>query len=173
MKPTITENLNMIKNIIKKEQYEDALHACEKMLETHPENTVDVLRVRAYAFARQNNYQQAIEDYKLIFKREDGAIRDHYLAADYALYAGEFTKAEIWFKKTLILSDEQNEIWFKAATFFLLAYTQMWLSKYHEAIINLDNAIAIDPDVAMPLPFVSGMCGHQQLREQINYRAKQ
>lgn len=165
-------NFEQIDRLIRKRRYKEALCKCEIAQGTSPSEQADVLRMRARIFARCDDYERALQDCGTIFEMGEGAIRDYYRAADYALSAGQFSQAEAWFNKVLLLGEEQNEAWFKAAAYFLLAYSQMELNQYSEAIKNLDRAVAVEPDVAMPIPSMCGLCSHQQLREEIRGRTK-
>ena len=162
-----------LESLGKESCYEDALCKFELALEKHPSEKINVLRIRARFFARCNNHVLAVKDCETIFDTEKGTIRDYYLAAGYALSAGQFAQAAIWLSKVLLLGEIQNESWFKAAAYFLLAYSHMELRQYPEAIENLECAINVEPDVAMPIPsMMCGLCSHQQLREEIMRRIK-
>ena len=61
---------------------------------------------------------------------------------------------------------EQNETWFNSAALLLLSYAQMRLGQLKEAESNLDKAVAIDPECAMPVRG-EGIVTHQALRAEI------
>lgn len=168
----MAKDLKEIEKLIKEGRYDEALLECEENLEENSVEKVDILRAHARVLARCNNYERAIQDCEIIFEAGEGTLRDYYRAADYALSAGQFAQAAIWFKEVLQLGEEQNEAWFKAASYFLLAYAQMELGQHHEAITSLDGAVAVEPDVAMPIPSMCGMCSHQLLREKIKRQSK-
>ncbi len=159
-------DVRQIKSLADKRQYEAALAECEKLLHESEDCNPDVLRVRSYVFALRGDYQRALQDREAVFEMGEGTIKDYYLGADDAISAGNFTLAAKWLNEVLRLGEAQNEIWFESATYFLLAYVYMKLGQYQEAIINLDNAHAIESDIAMPLPGL-GMCDHNRLREEI------
>lgn len=160
-------SLKKIEQLAKMGLYEEALIACDDLFKEQNFNKVDVLRTRAFVFARSGDYGSAVRDREAIIETGKGEIRDYYRAADNALSAGQLTKATIWFEIVLKLGKEINETWFKAASYFLLAFTQMELGSYDAALSNLQNAVIADPDVSMPLPHLCGMCGHEQLRNEI------
>ncbi len=83
---------------------------------------------------------------------------------------GEFLKASVWFKDVLRLSELQNETWFNSASYFLLAYSQMELCDYKNALINLEKAVKISPNCSMPIHNI-GMCDHNELKKEIIHRA--
>lgn len=163
-------DLKAIKSLTEQKRYDEALAACEELLRQAPESKADVLRARASVFARSRDYERALHDRETLFEMGEGKIADYYLAADTALAARKFTQAAIWLKEVLRLGEAQSETWFKAASHFLLAYAQMEIGQYQEAFANLDCAIAVEADIAMPLPGMCGTCSHEQLREEIRRR---
>jgi tetratricopeptide (TPR) repeat protein len=166
-------DLKQIKSLADQRRYDQALAECEAFIESIPENKADALRTRAYIFALMGDYQRALRDREMIIDMGEGTIRDYYRGADNALSAGKFTQAATWLNEVLRMGEEQNETWFKSASYFLLAYAQMEVRQYQEAIANIDRAVAIEADVAMPLPGISGMCNQRQLREEIMRRQAQ
>jgi tetratricopeptide (TPR) repeat protein len=162
--------LKQIETLAKQKRYQEALSGCERLLREAPEKKADILRTRAHVFARSGDYQHAVVDWKAIIEMGEATIRDYYRGADNALFAGQFAQAASWFQEVLRLGEEQNEDWFKSASYFLLAYAQMELKQYTEALASLNKAIAIEADVSMPLPDMCGMCNSQQLREEIERR---
>lgn len=163
-------DLKRIDLLGKQKRYEEALAECEKLLQETPEKKVDILRARAHVFARSGDYQHAVADRIAILEMGEATIRDYYRAADNAIFAGQFALAAGWFREVLRIGEEQNEEWFKSASYFLLAYAQMELGQYPEALTSLNAAIAIESDVSMPLPCMCGMCSPQQLGEEIRRR---
>lgn len=160
-------DLKTIKSLTEQKRYDDALAACELLLQEIPERTADILRSRASVFVRIRDYERALQDRQSLFKMGEGTIADYYLAADNALSARKFAEACGWLSEVLRLGEEQGETWFKAGAYFLLAYAQMELGQYKDAIATLDHAVAVEVDIAMPLPGMCGICSHQQLREKI------
>jgi hypothetical protein len=69
------------------------------------------------------------------------------------------------------LGEEQSEDWFKSAAYLFLAYAHMELGEYEEAVDNVDAAMVVEADCAMPLPEV-GMCSAEQLKKEIMRRAR-
>lgn len=162
--------LEEVISFIDKRQYDDAIAACNALLEESREKKIDVLRVRAYAYARAGEYQHALEDYDRIFEDEGVEIKDFYLAGFDAIYAAQFEKALDCFLEVLRLSKEQKENWFLSATLFYLSYVQMQLNEYGKAVEYLNEAVLVEADVAMPVP-EGGFCNGEQLREEIERRA--
>jgi tetratricopeptide (TPR) repeat protein len=160
-------DLKQIKSLAERDQYDEALAECDGLLSGSTGKKADVLRMRAHVFALRGDYSNAVEGRETVLEMGEGTIKDYYRAADNALSAGQFAQAADWFKEVLRLGEGQNETWFKSASYFLLAYAQMELGQYQEAIANLDCAVAVEADVAMPLPGVCGTFSNQQLREEI------
>ena len=158
-----------IKFLAEHDRYDEALEQCEKLFADFPESKADILRTRAYVFARKGDYPNALRDREAIFAMGTGGIRDYFLAGNNALFAGRFLQASNWLNEVLRLGEEQNETWFKAGSYFLLAYAQMELGNYSEADANLKTAMSVEPRCAMPLPGL-GMCDESRLREQIRRR---
>jgi tetratricopeptide (TPR) repeat protein len=166
----IEKILKRIDKLAKEHRYEEALGECNKLLKEVPMAQLDILRMRSRIHARCNDFEQSLIDFSMIVETGEATIRDYYSAADCALSAGKFAQAASCYKEVLRLGEEQNETWFRSASFFLLAYAQMELGQFQEANQNLDSAIAAEANVAMPVPSMCGMCTHQQLREEIRHR---
>lgn len=162
--------LEKIRFLTKQKLYNEAFVECEKLLNELPERKYEILRIRASTFARSGNYAGALQDYKTIIEDGEGTISDYYLAASRSLYAEQFAKAIMYFLEVLRLGEEQDDAWFKSATYFYLSYTQMELSNYREANDYLDEAVKQSPDIALPIPKVCGMLSHFELRKEIHRR---
>lgn len=162
-------SLQRIKSLTNKAQYDEALAECENVLKSGSDPNIDVLRQRAHIFALQDDYLNALRDEEAILATGDGALKDYYHSANYALHAGELEKSVHRLKDLLRLGEEQGEDWFKSAACLLLAYAYMELGNYAEAIHNVDSAMAVEADCAMPLPEV-GMCSADQLKKEITRR---
>jgi tetratricopeptide (TPR) repeat protein len=158
-----------IKQLIEQRDYEQALTACEKALSETPEQKIDVLRLRAEAFAIIGDYEKAIADYETIIAQAPGAIRDYYLAAFNCLSLNRFERARELYEVVLRLGREQNELWFESPSNFYLSYVQMELEDYDKALIFLGAAAQTETDLALPIPDI-GMCSEQQLRQEIQRR---
>lgn len=161
---TLTE----IEALAKQERYREALDECEKLLELFPCN-LDVMRTRAYVFARSGDYNSALQDRKTILAKDGKQLNDYYLAANNALAIREFAQASVFLDELLSLGREQNESWFESAALFLQAYVQMELEVFKSALSCLDKAVDIDPDCSLPLPGI-GYCTANQLRIEIESR---
>lgn len=159
-------SLKEIKSLAEQARYHDALTECTKLFQDPQANKADVLRTRAYVFALSGDYERAIRDRETIFSMGEGTIRDYYLAADHALSSRDFAQTCAWLNEVLRLGEDQNEAWFKSAAHFLLAYAQMALGQYEEAIANLDRAVVVESSVAMLTPEL-GMCNQDRLRQEI------
>lgn len=162
-------DLKKIKSLAEEEKYEQALEECNEYLKKFPDRKADILRVRAYTFSLLGNYESALQDRKIIFEIGESTIKDYYLAANNALSLGEYKQACIWLDEVLRIGKDQNETWFDSGAYFLLAYAQMELKCYKEAINNLNNAVCCDPNCAMPLPNL-GLWKHDRLKQEIEYR---
>ena len=164
--------LDEIKRLAEQDHYEEALAKCEELLNGIPEKKTEILRVRAYVFALLGDYESALKDREAIFKMDKGILKDYFLAADNALELGDFIRAVGWLKKLLRLGKEHNETWFESSAYFLLAYAQMELGHYDDAIVDLDCAISLEANCSMFLPNL-GMWDHNRLKEEIHRRAKE
>lgn len=164
-------NLVEITALIKQRRYEDAFIECDKLLEEVPEQKYDILRTRAYAFARSGNYSMALKDHESLLEGGEARAGDFYQAAFDALYAGELVTAIKWFREVLLLGERDKEAYFKSATYFYLSYAEMKLGNFASAREYLNEAVTVEADVGMPLPEV-GMWDHQQLLKEIQRREK-
>jgi tetratricopeptide (TPR) repeat protein len=164
--------INEIESLIKRRNYIEALAECEKLLIEMPEEKLEILRTRAYAFARMKDYERALDDYETILETNEAAIRDYYLAAFRSLYVEQFAKTVIWLQRVLQLSAQQNDIWFVSASYFYLAYAEMKLGNPTEANNYLDQAVKASPNIALPIPHLCGMFNHSQLRDEIERQQK-
>ncbi len=158
--------LKEIETLIQQKRYDEALSKCEELLEIEADRKSDILRQRSKIYALIDNYELAIIDYETIFSTGEGKIADYYLAAYWGLHSESFTESLEGFLIVLKMGDEQNETWFKSASFFYIAYIQMELEHFDEADLYLEKAANVESNVAMPIPDV-GMCNAMQLREEI------
>lgn len=159
-----------IKALAEKGESDEALAQCNALLTELPESKAGILRLRAYIYARRGMYEEAIADREMLISGGNGILRDYYQLGDNSLSAGRFADASKWFHEVLRMGAEQNETWFDAAALLLLSYAQMRLGQLHEAEKNLEKAVAIDPECAMPVRG-EGTLTHQSLRDQIRRRA--
>jgi tetratricopeptide (TPR) repeat protein len=164
--------LKHIKAIAEKGEYDRALTECEKLLRGPGPKKTDILRTRAYVFALSGDYGNAVKDRQAIMEMGEATVDDYFLAANNALSAGNVKRASVWLKEVLRLGEEQNETWFKSASLFLLAYSEMELRQFSNAHLSLSRAIAIEPACAMSLPGM-GMCNHKKLEDEIRKRRDQ
>jgi tetratricopeptide (TPR) repeat protein len=164
-------DLKEIKTLAEKDRFDEAIAKCEEILRGHCESKADVLRVRAYVYSLWGHYDKAIQDRESILRMGQGILRDYYLAGDNALTLGNFVQASVWLEEVLRLGQEQSENWFESAACFLLAFAKMELGDYEEAISNLDRAVDVDANCAMPLPGL-GTWDHNRLRNEIRRRAQ-
>ena len=159
-------NMQQIKNIAKQGEFEKALEECENHLSNGLTEKVEVMRARSHVYTLMRNYEKALSDREAVLELEDCAIRDYYLAADCAIINESYDKAYVWLMDVLRLSDEEGEDWFLSAANFLLAYVQMKLGNYPDAIKFLDEAVLIEADCSMHIPEY-GMCSSSLLRSEI------
>ncbi len=163
-------NLEEISTLIENRQFDEAINECNLLLAKMPEERIEILRIRAFAFDMAGDSERSLEDHERIFEEEGVTIKDFYLAAFRAVFAAQFEKARVWFSEVLRLSREQEETWFLSATLFHLSYVEMQLNDYGKAIEYLNEATLVDADVGMPIP-EGGICTSEQLREEIERRA--
>ena len=164
-------NAKQIRALADRKQYLDALAECENSLRTGNEDHLEILRARAYVLSLMENYGAALEDWYRILETGEQQIRDYFLAANDALYAVDLTKAITWLGDVLRLGKEQNVTWYASSAHLLLAYAQMELGQYGEAIQNVNKAEAEEADCAYPIPDV-GMCSVNQLRAELERRGR-
>lgn len=162
----IEKHKKRIKTLVEKDAHDDALAQCDALLAEQPEVRAEVLRLRAYVHADRGLYDEAIADRETLVNEGLAILRDYYQLGDNSMSAGRFMEAIRWFHEVLRRGAEQNETWFDSAALLLLSYTQMRLGQLQEAERNLDKAVAIDPECAMPVRG-AGIVTHQSLREEI------
>lgn len=161
-----------IKTLAERGDLDTAMDRCNRLLDASPSSTADLLRLRAYLHALAGHYAQAVADREDAFEKGADSIRDYYLAADNALSAGHWEKAANWFGQVLKLGEKENETWFRAASFFLLAYAKMELQQFSSAREALSRAIEEEPDISMPVPGLYGMVSSDQLSAELSVREK-
>ena len=155
-----------IKTLIENKAHDEALAQCNALLAEQPELRGEVLRLRAYVHAHRGLYDEAIADRESLVNEGLAILRDYYQLGDNSMSAGRFKEASKWFHEVLRRGAEQNETWFNSAALLLLSYAQMRLGQLQEAESNLDKAVAIDPECAMPVRG-EGIVTHQALRAEI------
>jgi tetratricopeptide (TPR) repeat protein len=158
--------------LVKQGLLDEALAQCDFLIVQHPEWRVDIIRLRAYTYARKGMYPQAISEREALIESGDGMLRDYFQLGDNLLSAGRFAAASESFQEVLRLGAEQNESWFESAALLLLAYAQLRLGQLQLAIVYLDRAVAINPESAMPV-HGEGMLTHQDLRIKIDEALRQ
>ena len=164
-------DLDLIRALAKKDRYVEALNQCQALLSNPTIDEIDVLRVRAYVYARSGDYENALVDRNSVIESGNALIQDYYLFADNALSAGKFEQAAIWFREVIRIGEIEHETWFASGSHFLLAYTEMMLGKFDNAYVNADKAEALEADCSMPTPD-GGMYSVSQLRELISDRER-
>lgn len=155
-----------IKSLVQRKAHDEALAECNAFKAQHPELKAEVLRLRAYIHAHRGAYDDAIADRESLVNEGLAILRDYYQLGDNSLSAGRFKEASKWFNDALRRGAEENETWFDSAALLLLSYSQMRLGLLQEAEKNLDKAVALDADCAMPVRG-EGIVTHQSLREEI------
>ena len=166
-----TIEIKKIKSLAEHGKYDEALSECDELIRCGSIEHIQIHRLKAHILELAGDYPHAMVHRKEVLEMKGTTLGDYYLAADNSISMKEFETAANLLQKVLSLGKEQNETWFDSASFFLLSYVQMELGEYDEAVRSLDRAVNIDPDVAMPLVHV-GMCNHDQLRKEIDRRAK-
>ncbi len=163
-------NNETIKLLVKENKYDEALSVCKAMLEYCDLNDrPEILRMRAYTYSHMGDYLRALTDREEVLQLGECTLKDLYLTADNALNLGEFKLASSVLKDLLELGAKQNEHWFDSAAYFELSYAQMELGNYKESLTNLEKAIDVEPNCAMPLPS-QGMVGYEKLKREITRR---
>jgi tetratricopeptide (TPR) repeat protein len=156
---TLPKDLKDIKLLTKLRRFSEALDACEDLIHSNPDQATEILRHRALIFSLQGDYERAVQD-RIPVLESDPNLGDYYLAADNALSASHFELSAKWFKDVLRLGSERKEAWFESAAHFLLAYAEMELRDYDNALASLGQAVTIDPQVKMPIPHLGMRDGH-------------
>lgn len=157
------------KTLVDQGKAAEALDLCSQLLAQLPQATADILRLRAYVYALEGRYTEAIADRSSVIARGEGILRDYYQLGDNSLSAGLFEDASRWLQEALRLGRVQGESWFESAALLLLSYVKMQLGQLQEASETLERAVAIDPECAMPIRG-HGMVTHQSLRDEITRR---
>lgn len=158
-----------IKKLAEAGKHDDAISQCNELLDKAPEWRADVLRLRAYSYALQGMYEEAIADRETLINNGEGKLRDYFLIAYNSLSAGRLEDASNWFKEVLRIGAEQNETWFESTSWLLLSFSQMQLGHLDEAEISVARAAAIEPDCSMPV-HGKGMVTIQDIRGEIQRR---
>jgi len=163
---TYDMNTKQIKRLAEQGDHDQAIAESNKLLEDLLGDKTDILRTRAYVYSLMGDYENALQDREAITQSTKAELKDYYQAGDSAIMSGNFMKAASYLKTTLLLGQQQNEAWFDSAASFLLAYAELEMGQYENALKSLDHAVILDEDCAMPLPEI-GMCDHKCLREEI------
>jgi tetratricopeptide (TPR) repeat protein len=164
-------NLSEIEKLAKEDRYDEALAECDALLRSGVADSSDILRTRAYVYARSGQHSSASADYEEVLKRGDASIRDYYQAGDQALKAEDMELAFRHFREVLTLGERQSEAWFKSAVLFYLAFIEMNRKNCESALTYVDQARSAEPDCAMPLPG-QGMVSVQELEARIRQRCR-
>jgi len=159
-----------IKTLVENDSHEEALAQCNALLAAQPESQAEILRLRAYVHAHRGTYDEAIADRESLINSGTACLRDYYQLGDNSLSAGRFEDASKWFHEVLRRGAQQNDTWFDSAALLLLSYAQMRLGELQDAEKNLEKAVAIDAECAIPVRG-EGIVTHQSLRDEIRRRA--
>lgn len=89
----------------------EAIDLCSQLLAQLPQATADILRLRAYVYALEGRYTEAIADRNSVIARGEGILRDYYQLGDNSLSAGRFEDASRWLQEALRLGRIQSEAW--------------------------------------------------------------
>lgn len=158
-----------VKTLVDQGKAAEALDLCGQLLAQLPQATADILRLRAYVYALEGRYAEAIADRNSVIESGEGKLRDYYQLGDNAVSAGRFEDASRWLQEALRLGRIQGESWFESAALLLLSYAKMQLGQLQEASETLERAVAVDPECAMPIRG-HGVVTHQSLRDEITRR---
>lgn len=160
-------DLAQIERLAKASRYDEALSACESLLRGGETDAVDILRTRAYVYARSGDYVRASMDREAVLHSGSPTIRDYYYAADQALKAENLELAHRRFDEVLQFGAAQNEDWFRCASLFYLAYIEIEQGDYEAASRHIALVKASEPECAMPLPNSCGMVSVKALEDEI------
>lgn len=171
MTPFLLQNRHMeiqeIKALFSKSLYKEGFDRCNRLLAEQTSNYEEILRARAYGYARSKDYENAVLDYERLIRSPGCTISDYYLAGYHALFIEDYDRATEWLNVVLNCADESQDNWFTSAAYFYLSFTQMKLGAFDEALISLDRLSEIKVDGGLPLP--NGQwCTYVQLRKEIN-----
>ena len=164
--PVNQHEIARIKSLANSREYDEALAACDALLQSGAGASADVFRVRAYVHSLSGNLDHAIDDYRTLLASGDAQLRDWYLAADNALEARRYHDAAEWFSEVIRLGDLQGETWFRSASLFYLSYCRLMTGDLEEAMNLLSLASSLDPDVELYLPSL-GTCRAEKLQAEI------
>lgn len=163
--------LNKIKQLLRDKRYDEARAQCVEWRVLHPEDMVEILRITAESNYLQRRDEDSFDNWMEIINSGKAVLKDYYLAGNSAINISRFDDAEYLFQKVIALGKEQSDEWFSSAALFLLAYSKMYLGKFDEALLSLDEAAKADSECAMPLPGYKGLLTHNQLRQEILRRS--
>jgi tetratricopeptide (TPR) repeat protein len=155
-----------IKGLAESGDYDEALTQCNDFLIGGTASRADVLRLRAYVYAHQGRYGEAIADRETIVRSGEGVLRDYYQLGDNLLSAGRYLDASKCFEESLRRGKKEGETWFDSASWLLLSLAQTRMGNLQDAETSLNNAIRIDPECAMPVRG-EGLITNQSLKEEI------
>ena len=159
---------NNIKALVEAGNFNLAIDECDKLLLENPDSTQDILRFRAFVYAASGDHKKSMADREKVLSLGQCLMKDYYLAAEQAIYTGDFIKATNWLQEVLRLGDAEGDAWFESASRFLLSYAHYSLGNYSAALIDLEKAVNQEHDIAMPLPInESSLCTHAELKELI------
>ena len=161
-------NDQSIKRLIDRKEFDKALELCEERVRDGKDSTGNVLRQRAYLYARDGNYESALADRETIIESGEAKLQDFFQAGNAALFLCRFDRAESHFLKLIEYGSESSEDWFAAAAHFLAAYAQLRLRKPEEALSSVSIAAELEASCEMPIPH-EGVWDIQTLRSRIEH----
>lgn len=168
-------NLEVIKSFIKERRYDEALDACQQLIQSQPELKYHIMRQKSYIYAGRGEYKVAIAELSSIIDADKADIGDYDSAAFWSLYDEQYKQALDWYLIALRIGEEQNRDWFRSNELCLIAYIYMKLGEFEKAISFLDKDESDDKDSSFLVPIpnegIVGVCEVKQLREEIHRRA--
>ena len=152
-----------------KGQYEEAFAECERLLNTSPDLTDDVLRARAFGYARSGDYENTVFDWEKILAGANANLSDYFQTGFYHLYIPQYAEAIVRFKEVLRIGEETGNDWFKSSVLFYLSYAHMEIGSLEDASRWMNILQDLSEEGGLILP-QSSWCTYSQLREEIERR---
>ncbi len=159
-----------IKDLARAGKFEQAIEECESLLTSPGVDELEVLRARAYVYGKKGDPKKALDDHRAIVGNRLAQLADFYLAAYDALSFEDYEQARRWLHELMEQAESAGNDAYDAVAHFQIAYTDMQLGHYEQALESLLKAVAIDPDIAMPIPGESGIANSKDLQLEIERR---
>lgn len=166
-------NLTEIKKLAEAGECSRALNEVNALIQSYDEISYEALRIRAYIYNLHSDYSKALKDRLDVIKSENPKLKDYFLAANAALYTENYLLAKDLLIDLIEQGSVSNNAWFDSAANFLLAYCNMVIGNYEEAIIKLKISESLEDDVSIPIPLVTELYNVKTLRGEIKKRSQE